>query len=318
MWLYNIFPLEVSRKRKIIHSHKELTEYIDRNNGYNEMVCVLLYGGGWIDGNGIIYDTAVINKLLFDFDNENGYSPIEEARKLDKFLAKYDIRRIRIFSGGGIHVIPQVAVTELKSPSAAIKNLMEKISNIAGIHRDTGVGVYTSQHVRIINTFNMKRGKFCIPLTDEQFMTMDMSQLRTLATKQQKVIDGMTVGNNKLNIKKYDEEPVYGIELLLDSDDTEVTELDITKNCMKIGKEAGNHERFILTSSLVEQAFSKPAIKNYLKKTLSPSKYNHSVNIEMQVESIFDKNLVCYSCDNIKHMGLCTDTNENPCPHKPW
>ena len=316
MWLYNIFPLEVSRKRKIIHSHKELIEYIDRNNGYNEMVCVLLYGGGWIDNNGIIYDTAIIDKLLFDFDDENGYSPIEEARKLDKFLAKYDIRRIRIFSGGGIHVIPQVAATELKSPSAAIKNLMERISNSAKIHRDSGVGVYTSQHVRIINTFNMKRGRFCIPLTDEQFMTMDMHQLHTLATKQQKVIENMTVGNNKLNIKKYDEEPVYNSELLLDSDDTEVTELDVIKKCMKIRKEAGNHERFIFISSLVEQAFSKEAIKSYLRKVLSPSKYNHSVNIEMQVDSIYNKNLVCFSCEKIQHFGLCKNTVDNPCTYK--
>jgi hypothetical protein len=318
MWLYNNYPREVSRKRKIIHSFEELIAYIDRNNGYNEMVCISLYGGGWIEEGNIIYDTAIIDKLLFDFDEENNYSPIEEARKLDKFLAKYNIRRIRIFSGGGIHVIPQVEPIELKSPSAAIKNVMEFISAQARIYRDSGVGVYTAQHVRIINTYNAKRGRFCIPLTDEQFMTMGMPQLQALATKQQKLIASMIVGNNKINIKNFDEEPTYDTLTSLEVDDTEVLPQDINKNCMKIRREAGNKERFILISSLVESAFSKQAIKNHLKTVLSPNKFNHSVNIEHQVDAIFDKNLVCYSCDKIKDFGLCKDEDTCPYSDKPW
>jgi len=301
--LYNLFPREVSIKRKLIYSWEEFVEYVKRNNGYSQMLSTSLYGYKKVIDDTPIYDSAVIDKLLFDFDETPEYDPLIEARKFDE--KNSTIKRIRIMSGGGIHIITRAKVeSELKWPSMAIKGLRDYLS--AGIMKDNAVGGYTAQHVRIINTYNAKRRRWCIPLTNDQFWDMTWEEIKELARKPQKFDRDMVAGwEVPDNIHEFDMEPVPEVNINNDLANIPVTEADLDKECMRISSNAGNIDRFILISSLVEKAFSKQAIKDYLEKVLSPAKFQHSVYVEEQVDKIYDNNMVSFSCQRIAEMGKC-------------
>ena len=301
--LYNFFPREVSRKRKLIYTWQEFIDYIKRNNGYSQMLSTSLYGYKKVVDGTPIYNSAVIDKLLFDFDETPEYDPLIEARKFDE--KNHTVKRIRIMSGGGIHIITRVKIaTELKWPSMAIKGLRDHLA--AGIMKDNAVGGYTAQHVRIINTFNAKRQRWCIPLTNDQFWDMTWEEIKELAKKPQPFDRYMITGWEVPDyIIDFDMEPIPEVDINVDLADIPVTEADLDKECMKIKPDAGNIDRFILISSLVEKAFSKKAITDYLEKILSPAKFQHSMYVEDQVTKIFDGNMVCFGCDRIKEMGKC-------------
>lgn len=301
--LYYYYPREVSRKRKVVYSWEEFVGYIKRNNGYSQMLSTSLYGFREFTEDGTpIYNSAVVDKLLYDFDSGEGYDPLIEARKLDSKLVGYE--RCRIMSGGGIHIIPLIEPVELQWPSVAIKGLREYLAS--GVLKDDAVGGNVAQHVRIINTFNSKRLRYCIPLTDDQFMNMTWTELQTLAKKPQSLVPDMIIGRRKIDyISMFDIEPPPEVHIDTNLSDYPVLESDLDKKCMKIKSDAGNIDRYILISSLVEKAFSKQAIIDYLEKILSPSKFQHCVYVENQVDKIFDGNMVCFSCQRIKDMKKC-------------
>ncbi|RSD36493.1 MAG: hypothetical protein CI952_10 [Methanohalophilus sp.] len=316
--LYNSFPREVSRKRRIVHSWEELRDYVNAHNGKSNMVSTSLYSYGWLNNGKPVYETAMVDKLLFDFDPDKGYNPLEEARKLDRFLEDYDVKRLRILSGSGLHIVLSCTTTNSKPiqyPTASIKNAMQYIQSNAGIMKDDAVGVNANQHVRMINTWNGGAQCFCIPLTDQQFRELDLQALRSLAKKQQPLSSGMFVGSKSIDLSKFDEEYKVHNTKDIDLDDIEVRKEDINKNCMMCGPNPDNRQRFIIISSLVELAYSKDAIAQYLSKVWNPEKYNHCI-AEGQLDIIYDRAMVCYNCHRIKDMGYCTDTPDNPCPYE--
>ncbi|MDD2981524.1 MAG: hypothetical protein PHN80_16355 [Hespellia sp.] len=320
--LYGKFPREVGIRRKVIYSWEELRDYVKKNNGFAGMVSTSLYAYEWIKPDGKPdYESAILDKILSDFDPGYGYNPLEEARRLDILYEKHDVKRLRVFSGGGLHVLASAKPNpHTFFASATIRKVQEYLASVSDISGfDGSVGNYASQHIRILNTYNGRRKLYCIPLTDDQFWTFSMNELQELAEKSRSLTPEMVVGRNLFDVAKF--EPDFQIHsaiscLELDLDDVDVNPIDIDKNCMKIGPNAGNQERFILISSLLEKAYSQPAAERYLQKVLSPDKFNHCVKIERQPEIIFKRNLVCFKCEKIRTMGLCRNTPANPCPYE--
>lgn len=315
--LYNKFPREVGRSRRIVYSMEQLIDYINRHNGKVDMVCTSLYGFDWINSNKPVYESAMVDKILFDFDPGKGYDPLYEARKLDLELDKVGIKRLRIMSGGGIHIIVYTKNYEnLINPTMALKKAVEEISSITGILWDNVVGVNSAQHVRIVGTYNKGKGKYSIPLSDDDmWYSRSINDIYKMADKPVEFCEDMVIDSKTIDMKKFDSR--LGVRRKYDDIATScrIEQRDIDKSCMRVPSNASNRERYILISSLVEKGFSKPDIDAYLKCVLTSDKYEHVIR-ERQLDVIYDNAMVCYKCSRIKGMGLCKSTPDNPCPYE--
>lgn len=309
---------EIGKGRHIVHTYEDFVDYVNKSNKVNSMVSVSAYQFMWKKEGSVMYDTAVIDKLIHDFDAGKGYNPLEESRKLDALYEEYDIERIRVLSGGGLHVLPLTSrkTLFLNSPTAAIRNAVRFMCSQAGVHFDESVGVHANQHIRVINTWNGARQRFCIPLTDSQYNSLTLDSLYALAKKQQPLTDEMFVGSKRIDMRRFDSEKIEGRQVFQYSDSNiAIAGGDLDRLCIYVNPNAGNRERFIPVSHLVERGYTVTSIKAFMKTILSDDTFRHMLN-EKQVETAVNRGYVGMNCSRIHTEGKCKHSRENPCPYK--
>lgn len=309
---------EVGKTRRIVHSYEEFAEYVNNSNSINSMTSVSAYQFMWMKDGKALYETAVIDKLVHDFDPGKGYDPLEESKKLDAFYEEHDIERIRVLSGGGIHLLPLTSKRSLflNSPTAATRNAVRSMCAQAGVHFDEAVGVHPNQHIRVMNTWNGGKRRFCIPLTDSQYNSLTLKELYELAKKQQPLSDDMFVGSKRIDLRRFDVSRVSNNQTFeYSDDDVPVARRDMDRLCIYVNPDAGNRERFIPISHLVERGYSVTSIKVFMKGILNEDTFKHMLK-EKQAETAVKRGYVGLNCSRIVQEGYCRHTAENPCPYE--
>ena len=141
------------------------------------------------------YNTPKIHHFVMDFDCKDFKNkgaevafevPQEEVRKLHRFLMKKNTLHFIWFSGGGFHVwVPLDETLEPKSGSELSRIKHSGRVLISGWEKEIGqlkcndptVAFDTSGMIRIPNSYNAKRGTWCIPLTSEDILTLSFDDL---------------------------------------------------------------------------------------------------------------------------------------------
>jgi hypothetical protein len=255
-----------------------------------------------------------INKVFFDFD---GVNALAEVRKLTACLQNNGFKHIVLFSGAGFHVYLFVDPCD---PATNYKNYVMKTQQ----HFITQLGLNVDEKVigdiarvaTIPNTWNTRRNRFCIPLTNKDLVT-DFETISTKAKRQ--VFDFEIMGDTFFNIRKLG----VTIECGNDCNITEIPDdikreinhdsilkdlpLCISSILFKAQKEKiGWRGRFLTIQYLIDAGHLPGDIKAIFEHYLSQNEFHHCVREEKQVDYVYRRDGNTFPrCESLKKEGFC-------------
>ena len=182
--IFNKFPREVGAPRKLVNNMKEFLDYVNVHNGKKKAVYTTIYMFKDIHSDGYKpeYDTAEVDKIFFDFDYKDCDS-YQAAKTLHDYCKTKDLKHSIVMSGRGYHCYIYTKIQSLQFKKDAIKGGQMYFINKLGVVCDKQVIGDVCRLTRVPNTYNIKAGRFCIPLTEKQFNLGD-EMIRTNAERQ--------------------------------------------------------------------------------------------------------------------------------------
>jgi len=320
MTLFKKFPREFGLRRRVVYDIKEFLKLI---NLYNGKINCYTSVYSFTDTMGEVnYNSAIIDKLFFDFDKQYSDCFYEEMLRLHSYCEDRNISHSVIFSGEGFHIYILTGNNNLTNKKNTVYNAQTDLIKKLNLHIDTHVVGDISRLTRIPNTFNLK-GRFCIPLKHKQ-IHFPYSDILKLAQKQGNCIE--VIGNKLLDISRFDTrlansnieiQDAADIKLYGDIFGVPVEEFD---DCIKhiLLKENPTHlERFALVVYLSglyrlgkninhmdkqTKSLLKKSIYLFIKQ-LKWRDFNPSVT-KYQIRNIVNKYNYC-TCAWLKSKGIC-------------
>lgn len=316
--IFNSFPREVAwPKRKVVWNEKELMNFIKLSNGktncYISVYNFELITQDKYKRNVPVYETAKIDKMYFDLDSKNCY---EDCKKFREYCKKENLMYRIVFSGRGYHFYIFVKHSIIEHKKDCLLQAQNHITEILGVDVDKQTQGDLARITRIPNTYNLRRRRFCIPLTKEQF-EKGHKFIRELAKKQNKEVNTI-YGNKKFDIKPFDKGVNVEVLFLKNMDFNHKIEKEIPeivkdfpiciKNLIyKIKHSKHSYkERFILILYLREKGYMLSEVLSILKKILPKEKFYHCVKKEGQTQYLFRRDdLMMPNCQEMIRKGVC-------------
>ncbi len=306
---FDTFPREVGAPRKIVHNMKEYLSYVNVNNGKKSAVYTTVYSFTGIhkDGYKPDYDTAIVDKLYFDFDDKE-CDAYGEAKKMHEYCKAENIKHSIVMSGRGYHVYVYTTSEFLEFKKDAIKGGQMYFINKLGVVCDKQVIGDVCRLTRVPNTYNIKGARFCIPLTEEQFNSGDES-IKEHAAKQNFVKD-VFIGEELFNLKHFDKktESKYNLDLgdMKSSEDTKLGKLPHCIQAIMNNPHVNYKGRYLVILYFKEKGYTKDEVFKILEGFLNPRKLYHCVREERQLQYLFGRDdLIFPSCEKIKEDSQC-------------
>lgn len=303
------FPLEVGIPRKIIHNQKEFLNYINLYNGKKSLYRTV-YSFKEIDNTSREmpdYDSAIIDSIFFDFDDKE-CGAYDEAYKLHEYCKKENIKHSIVMSGRGYHIYIYTTIESLQYKKDAVKSgqmfFIDKLELIC----DRQVIGDICRLTRVPNTYNIKGGRFCIPLTEEQFDVGD-EIIKANAVKQNFVKD-VFIGEKLFDLKPFDikNESEYNLDMgdMKSSDNMKLGKLPHCIQAVLNNPDINYRGRYLAILYFKEKGYTKDEIFKVLEQYLSPRKLYHCVKEERQLQYLFGRDdLIFPSCEKIKEDNQC-------------
>lgn len=309
----NSFPREIGPPRKVVNNKPEYLKYINLYNGKKKAIYSSIYKFNNIQHTPYdrpIYESAVVDKIYFDFDDKscNAY---ENCNKLHKECVNQNLKHCLIFSGRGYHLYIYTKIIEHRYKKEAIRGGQHYFINKLKLVVDRQVIGNVAQLARIPNTFHIKAGRFCIPLTRKDFEKGD-EYIKKLANKQQ-FNSHIFIGKKLLDISKWDIEssndfsvniPQIHIENLKSL--SEIKDIPLCIGRLLDKKNASWKERYLIILYFKEKGYLKEEVFQILKKYLSEKKLKHCIKEERQLQYLFRRDdLIFPTCENLMNDGYC-------------
>jgi len=317
------FPREVGIPSRIgvVNNMQEFLEKVNLYNG-KTMVFTSLFSFDKINekGNRGVYSSAQIRQIYLDIDEPKN---LDAIRKLHSYCLEKDYLHLMVFSGGGFHLyLATEYPNQLDNKKGAITNsqlfVIDECKLKVGVNGGSDIDRHIignlAQLVRVPGTYNLKRKRFCISISEEDLKT-DLETIREKAKTQN---SGLHIyGHKYLDLKPFDSEPRTTREFDLKAEDSKISieNIDIKKFPPCIQKLAGerfikHYARYILVTYLKELGLSYPDVIKFLENCLAPSVFYHCVRSEKQVFFIFRRNDLSFpNCETLKREGFCADEN---------
>lgn len=267
------------------------------------------------------YDTAIIDRLWFDFDLDTILEDKTVVRndcygnmkKLHEWALKHDYKHICRYTGSGFDVTIFTTQRFIKNKKDCIKNAVIGICDKFGIKSDEKTLGDIARVCRVTNSYNFKSKakRFCIPLTQE-LIDSGHKEIRKIAKKQK--FYTKTFGTKLLDLKKYDY-PITNTEELEISGNDNIGECHIDDLCDNVpvciryllSKKTPNYEeRRIIIVGLRELGFNELEIKKILHKYLDNHKFNHCIYEEGQLNHLYrSKKIIFPNQRNVMKYNAC-------------
>src|SRR3990167_883291 len=167
--MYSTFPRVVGKYRgTIVNNQSELQDYINSSNGKSDCF-VTIYSYSSFINDKVDYNTARIDRLLFDFDDGDTY---ESMRLLHNHLVFNDLKHIVLFTGRGYHVY--IFCTEiLEDKKQRLIDAQHMFITELGLKVDKHIIGNLAQIARLPYTYNIKRRRFCGYLNEHDILMGD-------------------------------------------------------------------------------------------------------------------------------------------------
>jgi hypothetical protein len=297
---------EIGIPARVIVDEEKFNQLVTKYNGVRN-IYETVYKYKELKEKVINYDSAIIDKVFFDFDGEGAY---DETVKLHKFLKQKKLKHEIRFSGGGFHILMYLKNYEkLTNSKVALNNLHNHFLNI-GFKFDKQIVGDIARMIRVPNTFNVKRGKYCIYINREDLKN-GLEKIKEKAKEQS--FKRYFYGNELMDIQPFDNGLKHKTEILevpeemqikIDKDEL-LKELPPCIANMLVDGEMKYRERFYVISFLINKGHSKSEVYKILQMYLKKERFEHIMKDEKHIEYLFSKNIMFPSCKQIKHEGLC-------------
>jgi len=315
--MFKKFPREVGPPRKVVSNMKDMLRFINLYNGRKKAVYTSIYSFENIAETWKVdYETAIIDKLFFDFDDKSCDS-YKECSSLHNHLTKENIKHSIVMSGRGYHLYVHTEPYSVVNKKSCIYNgqmyFISKLSLIC----DPQVLGNPAQMARVPNTYNIKGSRFCIPLTNNQFCIGDEG-IKELA-KEQNFVKDIFIGEKLFDLKPLDYKSEKEIDTsIFETDNDAGCEIDYfnhAPNCIKQMLKNGNagwKERFLIILYYRDMGYSRKEVFNILQENLDENKFKHCVHEEKQLQYLFSRHDLTFPCcDKIIQDGFCTGKCKN-------
>ena len=216
--IFNTFPREVNRK--IVKNSEEMNKAINTLNTYQhiytsifsfEKIRTIESNNKMIEK--VDYESAIIDKVFFDFDGENC---LEIVKKMRKKLIEMDIKHTIFFSGNGFHLYIFCEINNnLKYKKDALFNAgkyfveisdltMGRSNRTENINFDVDASVIgdLARLTRFPNTYNLKWDRWCIPMFDVD-LNKSLKEIKEEA-KHQRTNVIYVEGEKLINLSQFD------------------------------------------------------------------------------------------------------------------
>lgn len=162
--MYSTFPREVATPiRTLVTNRTDFLDFVNKFNGKTNLYSSI-YSFQNIFSNKPIYDSCIVDRIMFDLDSSTCYA---DAMKLHNKFLEQNIRHTVIFSGRGFQVFPFTKKVTGSKSKELITNAQLYYIQLLGIDADMHVVGDLARISRIPNTFNMRRGRYCIMLNSK-------------------------------------------------------------------------------------------------------------------------------------------------------
>ncbi len=305
---FNTFPREVGLPRQLVYNNNDYLSFINRNNGKKNAIYTTVYSFKDINEKRPNYDSAIIDKLFFDFDDKecNAYF---ETKKLHEYCLNKNIKHSLIMSGRGYHIYIYTQLMTYQYKKSAIRLAQLFFINKLNLKCDAQIVGDISRLTRIPNTHNGKGKRFCIPLTLLQFNKGD--EFIKILAKKQNFVKNVFIGKKKFDMKEFD--IICDMEFIIDipnikssSTVINISSLPFCIQCILSKPNPNYKERYLLILYLKEKGYTKEEVYDILKDCLSTQKLYHCIKEERQLHYLFERHdLVFPCCKKIKNDNFC-------------
>lgn len=329
LFLFNIFPRQIGSTdgRRIVSDVREFLDVVNRYNGKKRLF-VSVYNYTSPEH----YDDIVLDKIFFDFDDEE--TMMDDVINLHKYCMKHNYKHIMFFSGKGFHFYILTKNGEkLFSPKECLYNAHLFFIKKLNINVDEKIIGDIARMATIPNTFNLKRKRFCIPISEED-LEKGYDYIREKAKSQN--FKYIIYGKRLFDISKFDVENknnnffIPGISsksnfsnsiLAKNMPEIDDSVVDCVPPCIKNlllagkeGKHIGWKERgYIICYFRDYEGLLLNEMVALLKKFLNARDFRHSVIEEKQPQYLyrdFVRDRVIFpSCEKLKEEGVCKINN---------
>jgi len=281
---------ELGLPRKVFNVKEDALKFINLYNGKKKALFQSVYTFKELENNKPKYDTAVVDKLFFDFDA--GTDCWGECNKLHQHLLKENIKHIIIWSGRGYHLLIYSNPLLLKNTKSTIYNAQKSLIDKLNLICDTQVIGDCARLRRIPNSYHPKANKYCIYLKKEQF-DKGIEFCRELANNQQNGKE--FIGENLFDLSSFDyeSEKSYNPVPNFDFESSENSNYlincpDVIKNLLA-QKDCSWKDRYLIILFFREKGFTIKEVNQILKNHLSEKKYIHCIHEERQLQYLFER-----------------------------
>lgn len=305
---------DIAFPQRRIMSTNDMDAYYKLVNRYNgkRPIYRSLYYFEKEEDNRVVPNSAIIDKIYFDFDGEDAF---EQMSKLHVWLDERNYAHQVMFSGNkGYNVY-----IFLKPRPATRVNLVaihRYIENKAGVKSDQQTVGDINRVSRVPNTLHIKSKLYCIPLDENliqkgnEFIRDSANETRGVSSvfgeKRMSTLNTQKQGEEFIALERFEPK-----ELISDSkrvqnllDDANIYPCIKAMLCNKGLEWRG---RFFLILYFKEKGYTKHEINEILEQSLSPDKYHHAVYLERQLSYLFSKDFLFPNCNKLVQEGFCVE-----------
>jgi len=281
---------EIGLPRKTFTSKEDALNFINLYNGKKKALFQSVYNFTEMRGTKPNYETAIVDKLFFDFDAKSDCW--KECNKLHQYLLQENIKHIIIWSGRGYHLLILTSPLQLKNCKSAIYNSQISLINKLSLICDRQVIGDHSRLRRIPNSYHPKAERFCIFLTKADF-DKGYEHCKELARKQNS--NKEYIGENLFDISEFDykTEKIEKFEFETEFEDS--ANQDYMNNCppfitqLLLKKDCGWQDRYLIILFFKEKGYTIKEVMSILKENLTKRKFKHCILEERQLQYLFER-----------------------------
>lgn len=284
--MYGLFPRSMGNPHQnfIARDSNERNEYIRRYIKLTD-VYISVYAFTQMDENNEpIRDSAIIDKVFFDFDSDQW---LQDLWKIHDWCKKYNILHRCHYSGNGGHAYIFVR-RDVVNKKEAIGNFQRWIIKQLGVNPDPKIIGDIARITRYVNTYNFKGKRFCIPIPEEALdRRYPIEWYYKHATTQQLNFNAWS-GSNLLSLKRWDSDELLYVEYmpieinLSEIDPNIATDYKEFPPCVQqwlSTPDISDEGKFLIVLFLKDQTavppFDSTEIISILKKCLSKGEFEH-------------------------------------------
>lgn len=317
--LYGSFPRQIGIPYRIDCITKN--DFYTNINKYYKYKRVYASIYNYINNPAYIKNMLMVDKIFFDFDGLT-HDVYNEVASFIHNLTQDGIKHLPLFTGGGFHVYVWTGNhADLDSKKGTLFSAHKHFETEYHLkHIDPAVIGDIARVAAVPNTYNFKRGSFCIPLTHDRFNNMTLGEL---APTQEPINQKFIIGTKLFDIGEFNTTEIeYGEiryeDIPFDSKDDTLTIDNIVlpkciENLLLEGqkKYIGTSKRLTIIVYLRDNGVPYGNIKDILKQHLTTRRngvieWQHCFQ-EKQIEFIYSKGMQ-YSfpdCDVMKMRNQC-------------